>query len=414
MYFLIFLIFFSKLSFHFIKFVPYSLPNIIFQYGIHPYINIILSVTVGSWLILKRLLKLKTPEQAQSKIYLSYIAFFCVYLITITLLQALLQVSDNILILIFSSFLSVFMINLFGRYIPTQISAIEFVEIIKKISVILCWLSLGALILTPGTSFMGGRFIGIFKHIPHMVSVATLACVFSLYFIFYKNQGKLESLKNYLSFLCGFFLLILTGTRSALASVILSFILSFVLFKPKLIATRLLRFLLAILVMFGTVFFGYDIADYTYEVVRGERSVGLRAAQDGVSSRLDEVLRGFEIFEEHPFLGQGLISKFGPSDEAVVGAYDANKDPHNIFVSAGVIGGWGFVFIVLLGFMMLIVICLKGLKSEDKAKQLVAIYMTSQLPILFIYHMHLSIGGIADRIYWLCVGLLVLDQSRKS
>jgi len=107
-----------------------------------------------------------------------------------------------------------------------------------------------------------------------------------------------------------------------------------------------------------------------------------------------------------------LLSKYGSTDEKSVGNYSANKDPHNLFISAGVIGGWGLVTLTAFGFLSMILASLKSLLSKDKALQVLAIYVLTQIPIIFIYHIHLSMGGIADRIYWIVFGYMALKESK--
>jgi hypothetical protein len=46
--------------------------------------------------------------------------------------------------------------------------------------------------------------------------------------------------------------------------------------------------------------------------------------------------------------------------------------------------------------------------SDDASVQIFAIYALVQIPILIIYHWHLSLGGMADRMYWLVFGFLAL------
>ena len=411
MYFLIALIFISKISLNFVPGVPYEVSNIIFQHGMHPYINIILCALFGGVLIGKRLLRLKTESAVQLKFYSFYIFIFCLYLFTITSLQVMfLESGESGLMQVTACGLSVFMVYLFGKYIPTQLSARDFVVMVQKYSVFLCWISLALFFVSSSTSFMGGRFIGVFKHIPHMVSVSTLAFVFSLFNLFCVQEDRIRKIYLYLSMLCAAGLLILTGTRSALASVAVATILSFILFRSKSVRAKLTKVFIISFVLSAGIFFGGDMADYAIQVSRGEKSVGLRAAQDGVSSRWDEILRGYATFEEQPWLGYGILNKFGQSDDGSVGSYNANKDPHNIIISAGVIGGWGFIVIVGLGFMGLFLLTLKRLISKNDAIQLLAIYMITQIPIIFIYHMHISLGGIADRIYWLVIGYLAISK----
>jgi hypothetical protein len=104
------------------------------------------------------------------------------------------------------------------------------------------------------------------------------------------------------------------------------------------------------------------------------------------------------------------LSKFSNGQDVEISNYSANKDPHNIFISAGVVGGWGFVFLTFIALASLSIASLKSLLSKNKAIQVLAIYMLTHIPILFIYHVHLSLGGIADRIYWIVIGYMTLKE----
>jgi hypothetical protein len=410
MLFLIGLIFISKVSLTFLPGMPREIFPFIFQSGIHPYINIFLCVTVGSVFILKKLLN---PEgfTSQSRIFRFLIVLASLHLLSTTLLQIIFQIGDeSIGYQIIACLMSIFTMYLFGRVIPTNLDPKIFLQTIKKWSVVLCWLSLVALIFFSGTSFKGGRFIGVFKHIPHMVSVATFCCCFLMYDFFVLRQSKRQKLISLLSFFCGFFLLVLTGTRSALASVLMTAVLSVIIFPAKNPATKLLKTSIGLSCLLLGLFFGDDLTDYTINVVRGEQAVGLRAAQDGIASRLDEIERGYNTFQDNQWLGLGLLSKFGSTDEKTVGNYNANKDPHNLFISAGVVGGWGLVAITAFGFFALIWATMKSIVSKNSAIQILAIYMLTQIPIIFIYHIHLSMGGIADRIYWIIFGYLAIHK----
>ena len=315
MYFLIALIFISKISLHFIPGIPYVMSNIIFQYGIHPYINIILCLLIGGFLILKRLLRLEFINQVQLKTYSFYIFILSLYLFTITNLQILfLSTTESWWMQLTACMMSLFTIYLYGKILPTKISAESFIKMTQQYCITLCWLSLGLLFLSPSTSFMGGRFIGIFKHIPHMVSVSTIGFIFSLYFLFCIDQNRIQKIYLYLSLLCSCVLLILTGTRSALAAVAMAMLLSFILFRSKSVAGQFFKVSIMIFLILFSLVFGNDISNYAVQLARGEKSVGLRAAQDGLTSRWDEVLRGYESFQEQPWLGSGILSKFGQSE----------------------------------------------------------------------------------------------------
>lgn len=410
MLFLIGLIFVSKISLAFIPGMPTEIFPLIFQQGMHPYINIALCLITGSFFILKKLLN---PEgfSSQSRLFRFFIVLSSLYLLAITALQIIFQIGDDsIAFQIIACLMSVFTMYLFGRVIPTQISAQIFLSSVKKWSVVLCWISLLALILFSGTSFKGGRFIGIFKHIPHMVSIATLACCFLMYDFFILKQTKKQKIFSFLSFATGFFILILTGTRSALAAVLMVTVLSVIIFPAKNPATKLLKISIGISCLLLGLFFGDDMIEYTVNVVRGEQTVGLRAAQDGIASRAEEIERGYKIFQDNQWLGLGLMSKFGSTDEKQVGNYNANKDPHNLFISAGVVGGWGLITITVFEFLALILATFKSVLSKNPAVQILAIYMLAQIPIIFIYHIHLSMGGVADRIYWIIFGYIAIKE----
>lgn len=414
MFFLIGLIFISKISLAFIPGMPYEIFPIVFQHGLHPYLNIVFCILAGSFFIIKKLLN---PDgfNEQSRFFRFFVVLSSLYLLMMTLMQIIFQIGDeSIVYQLLACGMSIFTIYLFGRVIPTRLDPNRFLMIAKKWSVFLCWISLGALILFSGTSFKGGRFIGVFKHIPHMVSIATFACCFLMYDFFVIQQSKKQRLFSAFSFICAFFLLVLTGTRSALASVIMTVTLSIILFPSKNPATKLLKTSVAMTALLVGLFFGEDIVDYTIQIVRGEQSVGLRAAQDGIAARADEIERGYKVFQENQWLGLGLLSKFGSTDEKQVGNYNANKDPHNLFISAGVVGGWGLVVLTAFGFCALILASLKTLMSKNLSLRILAIYMLTQIPIIFIYHIHLSMGGIADRIYWIIFGYLAFSEKVAS
>jgi hypothetical protein len=58
---------------------------------------------------------------------------------------------------------------------------------------------------------------------------------------------------------------------------------------------------------------------------------------------------------------------------------------------------------------MLIMLAVKALMSENSVMHIFGIYAAVQVPILIIYHWHLSLGGMADRFYWLVFGYLALS-----
>ncbi len=390
--------------------MPSQLGPLLFQHGMHPYINIFLSLSVGSIVILKWLWR-PNHFYNQSRFYRFSLLIACLYLLLISFLQSLFVNTDESMILQLGvAFLACFTIVLFGRIIPTSLSPEKFVRILKWTTVSLCWISLAALFIFPGTSFKGGRFIGVFKHIPHMVSCGTLACFSLMYDFVLPATTRIRKITSWVQFTLAFLLLILTGTRSALASVLFGLVLLLVVFPSKAAANQFLKMSFILTFFLSALFFGDDVTKYAMGIARGEKSIGARAAQDGVASRLEEAERGYQIFLKDQWLGQGLLSKFSSGNEADVNNYNANKDPHNVFLSAGVVGGWGLIIITIVLLVALLVASLKTLRSKNSALRVLAVYSLSQIPIIIIYHLHVSIGGIADRIYWIIFGYMALKE----
>ena len=390
--------------------MPKEIVPVIFQSGMHPYINIFLNLSVGSLVIIKWLWR---PNHFfnQSRFYRFSLVVLCFYLLLITLLQSLFVNSDESFILqMASAFLASFTVVLYGRIIPTSLKPEKFLRILRFTTLSLCWISLVALVVFPGTSFKGARFIGIFKHIPHMVSCAILACFCVMYDFTNPLNSRIKMLVNYVNFLLASLLLVLTGTRSALVSVLFGLMMIVIVFPAKNAANKFLKLSFVLSALLVTLLFGDLMTQYAIDIARGEKSLAGRAAQDGVASRLEEVERGFEIFKKNEWLGQGILSKFSSGNEAEVNNYNANKDPHNILISAGVVGGWGLIMITTVLMAALFLASLKSLVSKNRALRILAIYALSQIPILIIYHVHLSIGGIADRIYWIVFGYMALKE----
>ncbi len=417
MHFLIGLIFESKISLAFIPGIPFQWGPYIYQYGLHPFMNVLLNLLIGGFLIFRS----SENSLHQYRFYKSYRVYnllFLISLIGITVFQIFLTDTSNPpLMSLGAATLACFTVVLYGQIIPRHLPANTFINLVLKFSLIFCWLSLILFFISPDTSFKGGRFIGIFKHIPYMVTCATLACHMLIYHFFIAQRNAHQKIFDLMSFAAAFFILILTGTRSALFAVIISYFLAAILFPAVKATTQFIKASLAISIVIAALLFGNQFVTYITNVVTGQTAIGYRAAQDGVSSRLDEFQRGYEIFEKNQFLGTGLLSKFGEISESEVGQYNANKDPHNLFISAGVIGGWLFLILVAVGFLGLILATLSKLRSRDENLKILAIYIATQIPVLFIYHMHLSVGGMADRIYWIMFGymmVLINTNQRES
>lgn len=400
---LIALVFLSKISLGSLIPIPRSFSFIIFQQGMHPYLNVVFCFLLGTPLLL---LGLKVKDRHSLS---GFYKLFCFFLILTLFVQTMIQIylgQGGAWELQFAALISsIMMIMVYGIAIPSLISADEFLKMVQRWTGILVLLSLGLLVVRAGYVFKGGRFIGVFKHIPHMVTCATIGFVFSLAtFSLAKSRG--QKLWSLLIILSSFFAIVLTGTRSSAGAALLALGLMFLIVPAKTNGGKILKTATVALGITFTLFFGNLTFNYAVGIATGQSSLGSRQAQDGVASRWEEVERGIRSFQESPWLGHGLLSKFSAGDEADVSHYNAMKDPHNIVVSAGVTGGWPLAFLSVIAVIFMVIGSLKAMASQYKPKSFLAVYLASHIPILIIYHIHLSIGGMADRLYWMVFGLI--------
>ncbi len=180
---LIGLMFFSKLSLKWMRVIPRSLPPIFFQYGMHPYVNFGLNF-LGFLVLFFYWSKRPRVSQTSSnyKVYLLALIFT----LTIQTIFQIIFVNPA-----FSPYLqlsglgmAIILILLYSVIIPNLFPVEKAIYWIRNFSVVFVVLSLIMLPLFYPYFFKGGRFIGVFKHIPHMVSAATFAFIFFIRDVF--------------------------------------------------------------------------------------------------------------------------------------------------------------------------------------------------------------------------------------
>lgn len=171
---------------------------------------------------------------------------------------------------------------------------------------------------------------------------------------------------------------------------------------------RLFKFTFLSAVFATIIFCGFPLIKIGTDITTGKMSFGFRPAQNGIETRWDEVIRGLDIFETSPMFGRGLMYKYlnGENASLDVDGYNSFKDPHNLFVSAGVIGGYPLMVMAIIGYLVMLYYSLKGLGDPDESRRLVSLFLLAHLPVFLIYHAHFSLGGIADRVYWLIFGYM--------
>lgn len=402
---LLWLAFFSKLSLAFLG-VPAQVSFVIFQHGLHPYLNIILNFALGLPLVLMFWQK-QQYHVTMAASHRSLIAILLMLFLLETLLQVLFFENHKGFYAWAALLSTSWLILIFGMILPTVVKAETTLKFISHWALFFVALSLLLWIFRPDLSFKGGRFVGVFKHIPYMVTCASVGVIFTLGLVASEKRLFVRGL-----YALGIFLsivaLVFTGTRSALAAVMMALTLWILRVPSPGARFRFFKYASVLILTTVVLLFGSQMATYAMDIATGKKALVEREAQDGVASRLEEVARGWEYFQTSPWIGQGLLSKFSGKDSLEVSSYNSFKDPHNIFVSAGVVGGWPFLIWTGVFLLLLLMFSFKALLSEDLVLQIFGIYAVVQIPILIIYHWHLSLGGMADRFYWLVFGYLAL------
>jgi O-antigen ligase len=204
-----------------------------------------------------------------------------------------------------------------------------------------------------------------------------------------------------------------TSTKAAFGTMVITAFVGILIYGSKKRSIRLFKFTFMSCILISVLLVGAPVSKFMYEVTTGKTGFGLRPAQDGISTRLDEVFRGWSMFEQSPYFGHGLLYKFfsGSKGGIEVESYNSFKDPHNLFISAGVIGGYPLMFLSVIGYLLMIVGVYKGLKDKNPHHQTVGLFLLAHLPVFVIYHANFSMGGMGDRIYWLIFGYLGQDWS---
>ena len=406
---LLVLIFVSKLSFKWLQFIPYSIPPIIFQYGLHPFINfglqfVIALILIYYWLKNKVLYPL-------SNLYKIFIYTLIAVLSIQTLFQiTLVNVTQSAIVQLGGLGMALMLILVYGVIIPSIFPLEKFIKWVNKVSSFIVILSVLFLPILFPYMFRGGRFVGFFKHIPHMVTASTAAFIFFFPKIF---QDKKWTLKNntilkILGIIIITLAVLLTSTKAAFGTIVITGFVGILVFGSKKRSIRLFKFTFLSCFLISVLLVGAPTSQFMYEVTTGKTGFGLRPAQDGVSTRMDEVFRGWDMFEKSPYFGHGLLYKFfsGSKEGIDVEGYNSFKDPHNMFVSSAVIGGYPLMIVSIVGYLLMIVGVLKGLRQSDPSRQTMAIFLLAHLPVFVIYHASFSLGGMGDRIYWLVFGYL--------
>lgn len=415
---LVSLFFFSKLSLAFAHFIPYNIPPLIYQGGIHPYVNVIgtFIFAAGFVLSLRRGLWSKG-----AKLYTTYLTIFVGLLGVQTFLQiAFVHPDKSVLFQVSGAVMAFMTVGLYGLVLPMHYPVSRFVKVMLWHSVVIVVVSLVLLPVFGASMFRGGRFVGITKHIPHMVTMSTVAAIFlvSRWPKLFSEKVSVPKVMGSLAItLLSFIAVALTATKAAMGSVFFACLLSLFFLGRRTRAEQWGRLFVLASMTVSLALLAPVVGDTLYEVASGERALLGRPAQNGFETRWEEVVRGGDLFLRSPHTGLGILYKFMTrAGDGDVDTYNSFKDPHNIFLSAGVIGGWPFMIVVGFGYLALIYITFTSLRPMNKDRldtdtKTLAIFLATHLPVFLIYHVHLSLGGIADRVYWCVIGYVILTPT---
>ncbi len=411
--FLIMLAFISKISLKFLKLIPYSITPIIFQYGLHPYINFAVQTIIFLGLFYFWIKRGKNKHKL-SPIYL----LFCSILIFTLSVQTILQIvfvnnNKSVIVQIAGLGMALTLIIFYGIIIPSLFEIKYFIKAMTKTGLYIVILSFFLLPFFSTEMFRGGRFTGLYKHIPHMVSAATFSFIFFLPKLFNNQKWTLQNNKilSLLIILILTICVLITATKAAIFTIIVALFAAIIFFPATNNSMRLFRFTSLTSVLVCLLFLGVPASDLAYKVSSGKINLGMRKAQDGIQSRYEEIQRGMEQFDRSPYLGSGLLYKFlnNRTDGIEVENYNSFKDPHNFFVSAALIGGYPLLLLSIIAYILMIGASVNGLRQEDPDRKIIAIFLLSHLPVFIIYHVNFSLGGLADRVYWLVFGYMGLS-----
>ena len=405
--FFVLLIFFSKISLSFIALVPYQYSFLIFQHGMHPYTNLFIHACLSP-IVLFYLIKFKSKNflKTEYKILILVLIFILTFQ---TFFQiAFVNTDQSPFYQLSGLFMAIGLIGIYGVFIPLFLEKKIFINLIRRASLLIIIISF-LLLFFGFQTFKGGRFTGVFKHIPHMVSVSVLAYIF-----YFPNLIKMD--KKIISKLILFILLsltiFLTATKTSFIAMILTIFLGIFIFPITFKNQFLFKSAFFLSIFFLIIFLHEPITQTILDVSTGKTELGYRKAQNGVQSRVEEVERGYDLFQRSPIFGLGLLYKYFKNghDDVEVDQYNSFKDPHNIFASSAVIGGIPLLVFAVYAVIAMILASFKGLRSDCPHTRLFALYLICHIPILIIYHAHFSLGGIADRFYWLIFGYLGVSK----
>lgn len=266
---LIGLIFISKCSTVSLLPLPREFSFLVFQHGMHPYLNIAATMLFGiPLLFFWSICRTHYQSHFAYKFFISVLIFL---LFLQTTLQVLfVNVDESLVMQAGAVIMSSFLVLTYGLAIPSLWGPIKILKCLQKWSASFVVISVILLLFARPGLYKGGRFVGIFKHIPHMVTCSTLSFVLTLAFLFEKKKAK-YLFRDLFVLLCSFFPILITGTRSSVAAAVGAMGMTLFFYKFISRQAKLIKFLALLFVFTFLMFFGYDSFRYAQDVATGTR-----------------------------------------------------------------------------------------------------------------------------------------------
>ena len=131
----------------------------------------------------------------------------------------------------------------------------------------------------------------------------------------------------------------------------------------------------------------------------GELSFGTRLdISNPLDDRYGHWVNGWKVLLENPILGRGLLSKF-LDDYGNFGLnyFHESKDPHNLFVYTGLVGGLPLLFITIVFYLRMLI---RILFLRDNTNSIfIFMLITSFLSMFVVGGSLLSLPSFIDRFF---------------
>ena len=248
---------------------------------------------------------------------------------------------------------------------------------------------------------VGGRFQGVFIDPSIMSSVSAIGFVFFGTLAIAKQKWSLFAL-TCLSLLLIFY----AGGRSSLIGAVTT-ILFFLLFTGVQLSS-----FWVFARKWGRVFL-LPVSPvalwFLYNLGTGKITFHTRShITNGFADRWQHWKHGIERIYDNLILGDGVLTKFKSNGEIAINLFSEGRDPHNVLVYAGNVGGVGLVLLIGIFLVKLLLFAIKAIRSSDLNLNLIGCCMISFIIVMPFGGSLFSLASLSDRLFWVVSGYLFL------